>query len=76
MLVLRRRAGDSLLIGGDVEIEILEITPTRVKLGIVAPDSVTIVRKEVQLTREQNVTAAQKVDPQAVSWLRGKLAKL
>ena len=47
MLVLRRRAGDSLLIGGDVEVEILEITPTRVKLGILAPDSVTIVRKEV-----------------------------
>jgi carbon storage regulator len=75
MLVLRRRAGDSLLIGGDVEVEILEITPTRVKLGILAPDHVTIVRKEVHLTREQNVTAARKADPQAVSWLTGKLAK-
>ena len=75
MLVLRRRAGDSLLIGGDVEVEILEITPTRVKLGILAPDSVTIVRKEVHLTREQNVTAAKTVDPKAVSWLTGKFAK-
>jgi carbon storage regulator len=75
MLVLRRRAGDSLLIGGDVEVEILEITPTRVKLGILAPDSVTIVRKEVHLTREQNITAAKKVDPQAVSWLTGRFAK-
>jgi len=74
MLVLRRRAGDSLLIG-DVEVEILEITPTRVKLGILAPDTVSIVRKEVQLTREQNVTAAKRVDPQAVSWLTGKLTK-
>ena len=75
MLVLRRRAGDSLLIGGEIEVEILEITPTRVKLGILAPDSVTILRKEVFLTREQNVTAAKKVDPGAVSWLTGKLAK-
>ena len=74
MLVLRRRAGDSLLIG-DVEVEILEITATRVKLGIVAPDSVTIVRKEVQLTREQNVTAAKKVDPKAFTLLAGTLAK-
>jgi carbon storage regulator CsrA len=74
MLVLRRRAGDSLMIG-DVEVEILEITPTRVKLGILAPDTVPIVRKEVQLTREQNVTAAKRVDPHAVSWLTGKLTK-
>ena len=75
MLVLRRRTGDSLLIGGDVEVEILEITPTRVKLGILAPDSVTIVRKEVHLTLEQNLNAARKVDPQAVSRLTGKFAK-
>ena len=75
MLVLRRRAGDSLMIGGEIEVEVLEITPSRVKLGIFAPDCVPIVRKEVHLTREQNITAAKIVDPQAVSWLTGKLAK-
>ena len=74
MLVLRRRAGDSLMIG-DAEVEILEITPSRVKLGIYAPDCVPIVRKEVHLTREQNITASKKLDPQSVSWLTGKLAK-
>jgi carbon storage regulator len=73
--VLRRRPGESLLIGGQIEVEILEITPTRVKLGILAPDSVTVVRKEVQLTREQNLNAAKKLDPQAFSWLTGKLGK-
>ena len=75
MLVLRRRAGESLVIGDEIEVEILEITPTRVKLGIVAPDTVPIVRKEVQLTREQNVTAAKSIDPQVVSWLTAQLAK-
>jgi carbon storage regulator len=75
MLVLRRRPGESLVIGDEIEVEILEITPTRVKLGILAPDSVTVVRKEVQLTREQNVNAAKKVDPQSFSWLTGKLVK-
>ena len=75
MLVLRRRAGDSLMIGGEIEVEVLEITPTRVKLGIVAPDNVTVVRKEVHLTREQNITAAKMVDTQAVSWLTSRLAK-
>jgi carbon storage regulator CsrA len=74
MFVLRRRAGESLLIG-EVEVEVLEISATRVKLGILAPDSVAIVRKEVTLTREQNLTASKKVDPQAVSWLAGRFAK-
>ena len=57
MLVIRRRAGDSILVGDDVEIQILELSPTRVKLGIVAPQHVTILRSEVKLTAEQNLLA-------------------
>jgi len=37
MLVMRRRAGDSFLIGSDIEIEILEITPTRVRSELRRP---------------------------------------
>ena len=58
MLVIRRRAGESLLIGDNVEIQILELSPTRVKLGIVAPQNVTILRSEIKLTKEQNLAAA------------------
>ena len=58
MLVIRRRAGETLLIGDAITIEILEIGPTQVKLGIQAPREVTILRKEVQLTRDQNRAAA------------------
>jgi carbon storage regulator CsrA len=49
MLVIRRRAGESLLIGDDIEIEILGLTQGHVKLGIRAPKTVTILRKEVRL---------------------------
>jgi carbon storage regulator len=73
MLVMRRRAGEGFLVGDDIEIEILEVGPTRVKLGIVAPPECSILRKEVILTREQNVTAAQSADPAAVSWLTRRL---
>ena len=59
MLVIRRRAGERLLIGDAIEIEILEARPNNVKLGIRAPESVSIVRKEAQLTRSVNLTAAQ-----------------
>ena len=61
MLVIRRRAGESILIADDIEIEVLEITPTRVKLGIRAPKSVSVLRKEVRLTEEQNRAAAQAI---------------
>ncbi len=64
MLVIRRRAGESILIGDDIEIQVVELTPTRVKLGIMAPKAVPVIRREVQLTREENRAAAREVTPQ------------
>ena len=52
---MKRRAGESFTIGDDIEIEVLEVGGSRVKLGIVAPDSVPIVRKEARVTREENI---------------------
>lgn len=73
MLVMRRRAGESLLIGGEIEIEILDVGPTRVKLGIVAPPNFAITRKEVALTRTENLTAARSTAPEMIAWLSRKL---
>jgi len=61
MLVISRRAGESILIGEDVEIEVLETGSGRVKLGIKAPRAVPVLRNEVRLTRDQNRAAAQEV---------------
>lgn len=61
MLVIRRRAGESILIAGDIEIEVLETTPTRVKLGIRAPREVDVVRKEVGIIAGENLTAAREI---------------
>ncbi len=74
MLVLKRRAGESFRIGEDVEIEILDLTPTRVKLGISAPDHIPVVRKEVYLTVEQNREASGGVNAGAIAMLAGRLA--
>lgn len=54
MLVIRRRAGESFLIGGDIEIEVLDVGGAQVKLGISAPKEIAILRKEVYLTGKQN----------------------
>jgi carbon storage regulator len=61
MLILRRRAGESLLIGDDVEIEVLDTGSWGVKVGIRAPKGITILRKELRMVREANCAAAQDV---------------
>ena len=74
MLVIRRRPGESLLIGEDVEIEILETTSSQVKLGIRAPRSIPVLRKEIHLTREQNRESARGILPDAMERLRASLS--
>ena len=59
MLVLRRKAGQSLLIGDDVEIAVLEVNSQGAKIGINAPRSTCILRKELKLTKEQNRVASE-----------------
>jgi carbon storage regulator len=47
MLVLSRKKGESLLLGDDIKITILECSDDRVSIGIEAPKSVQIVRGEL-----------------------------
>jgi carbon storage regulator len=58
VLILWRRSGQSVIVGEGVEIEVLESRHNRVKLGIVAPSAVSIVRGESRTTREENLAAA------------------
>ncbi|WXR62345.1 carbon storage regulator CsrA [Peptostreptococcaceae bacterium AGR-M142] len=58
MLVLSRKEKESILIGNDIEISIVEISNGRVKIGIEAPKRIQIVRKEVKEAIEaENKTA-------------------
>lgn len=47
MLVLTRREGESFMVGDDVEIEILDIKPGVIRVGIKAPRSVRVMRSEL-----------------------------
>lgn len=58
MLVIRRRPGEAIQIGGDVEIVVIECGPGRVRLGIRAPREIAVLRGEVKATRQQNLAAA------------------
>ena len=49
MLALSRKQGESIMIGNDIEITILDIRNDQVKIGISAPKQVGIYRKEIYL---------------------------
>jgi carbon storage regulator len=59
MLIIGRRVGEAVLIGDNVEIQVMEVSGSRVKLGIAAPRTLSILRKEVRLAREENQAAVQ-----------------
>ena len=49
MLALSRKANEAIIIGNDIEVTVLEIKGEQVKIGISAPKSVPIYRKELYL---------------------------
>ncbi|MBD3108495.1 carbon storage regulator CsrA [Bacillus sp. AGMB 02131] len=63
MLVLTRRVGETIKIGENVEITVLEMKGDQVKIGIEAPKSVDIYRKEVYASiQEENKRATQNIN--------------
>lgn len=47
MLILTRKIGESLLIQDEVEITVLSIRGSQVKIGVKAPKEITVHRKEI-----------------------------
>ena len=59
MLVLTRRAGESIMIGSDVAVRVIEVRGDVVRLGVDAPREVQVHREEVfNAVRAQNLAAA------------------
>ncbi len=59
MLVLSRKKGESLIIGDDIEITILDVDSDNIRIGIKAPRSIEILRKELYASiKEANEESA------------------
>ena len=59
MLALTRKVGESIVIGDNVEITVISVAGDQIKLGIDAPRSISIHRKEIFLQiQEENKAAA------------------
>lgn len=62
MLALTRKSGESIVINNDVEITVLDIKGDQVKIGITAPKSVPVYRKEVYIQIQEANKAASNSD--------------
>jgi len=58
MLILNRKINESIIIDDRIEIKILEIVDGKIKIGIVAPKEISVLRKEIyEEIKEENTQA-------------------
>lgn len=72
MLALSRKQGEAIVLGNDIEVTILEIKGDQVKIGINAPKSIPVYRKELYIQiKNANQEAIEQAN--AVEALKGLL---
>ncbi len=70
MLALSRKQGESIMIGNDIEISILEIKGEQIKIGISAPKSIPVYRKEIYVQiQEANKETVNSLDVESLKKL-------
>ena len=77
MLALSRKVNESIMLGNDIEVTILEIKGDQVKIGIKAPKNVSIFRKEIylQIEEENKKAAEQTADRETIEKTLDSLLK-
>lgn len=72
MLVIKRKQGEALLIGDDIEINIVSIDSGSVKIAINAPKNISILRKELYKEVEEENQNAVSTDLTVLRMLKKK----
>lgn len=70
MLVLTRKANESIKIGDNIEIKVLAVEGEQIKLGIAAPNAVDIHRKEIYAAIQQQNNEAADISLDLLSLLK------
>ncbi len=75
MLVLSRQKDETIMIGDDVEITVVDIRGDKVRLGIKAPPHIPVHRKEVYEAIKRENRSASQVKPEDIVSLSSAKAK-
>jgi len=59
MLILTRRAGEALRIGDDIEVTVMAVNGTQVRIGIKAPRDVAVDREEIAERKRRDREASE-----------------
>lgn len=72
MLVLARRVNDSIVIGDDIEIIVVEVKGDQVKIGIKAPKEVKVFRGEIhaEIQKENRAASESNLPPDIDKFIR------
>lgn len=73
MLILTRRVGESIVVGDDIVLTVFEVRGDAVRIGIEAPRSVKVNRKEIYEEIQRSNAQAVSSSDDAVDALRGAL---
>ncbi|MDQ0227138.1 carbon storage regulator CsrA [Metabacillus niabensis] len=70
MLVLTRKTGEAIQIGGEIEITVLSVHGDQIKLGINAPKHIEIHRKEIYVSIQESNNEAASISEKLISNLK------
>jgi len=75
MLVLSRKKGESVIISGNIEVSILEISGDSVKIGFNAPPEIKVYRREIHDAMKEETSKSRQYLPEALRSLKNKEIK-
>lgn len=67
MLVLSRQVDETIMIGDDIEVTVVDIRGDKVRLGITAPKAIAVHRKEVYEAIKRENKAAAQIKPEDIN---------
>ena len=77
MLALTRKKGESIIIGDNIEIVLLAVNGEQVKIGVIAPKSVPIHRKEIyNQIQKENMAASSNINIDNLKDLKDAVRKI
>jgi carbon storage regulator len=63
MLVLSRKPGETVVIGGGIKVTVVEVKGNRVRLAVEAPDQVRILRAELACWQDEGANGDEPAEP-------------